>query len=46
MASKDEEIKKRKSGDPELCPKGMGLGADRIGKTNKLSVTPAGIEVL
>lgn len=46
MGLKDEDIKKSKSGDLELRPKGMGLGADKIAKPQKLLVAPAANEVL
>lgn len=46
MGLKDEEIKKSQSNVPELRPKGMGLGADKIAKPKKLLVAPAANEVL
>lgn len=46
MGLKDEDIKNSTSGDPELRPKGMGLGADKIVKRQKLLVAPATNEVL
>lgn len=46
MGLKDEEIKNAKLKDPELRPKGMGLGADKIAKPQKLLVAPALNEVL
>lgn len=46
MGLKDEDIKKSKSGAPKLRPKGMGLGADKIVKPQKLLVAPATNEVL
>lgn len=48
MGLKEEEIanEKAKSGQPELRPKGMGLGADKIAKPTKLLVAPAANETL
>lgn len=46
MGLKDDDIKTSKSSDPELRPKGMGLGADKIAKPQKLLVAPAANEVL
>lgn len=46
MGLKDEDIKNAKLKDPELRPKGMGLGADKIAKPQKLLVAPAANEVL
>lgn len=46
MGLKDEDIKNAKLKDPELRPKGMGLGADKIARPQKLLVAPAANEVL
>lgn len=46
MGVVDEDIKSKQSKEPELRPKGMGLGADKMVKKNKLLVAPAANEVL
>lgn len=46
MGLKDEEIKASQSKEPELRPKGMGLGADKVVKKQKLLVAPAANETL
>lgn len=46
MGLKDEEIKNAKSKEPELRPKGMGLGADKAVRPQKLLVAPSVNEVL
>lgn len=46
MGLNDEEIKSAKSKEPELRPKGMGLGADKVLKKPKLLVAPAANETL
>lgn len=46
MGLKDEEIKAGQNKDPELRPKGMGLGADKVVKKQKLLVAPAANETL
>lgn len=46
MGLKDEEIKTKKSKEPELRPKGMGLGADKLTKPKKLLIAPALNETL
>lgn len=46
MGLKDEEIKSKRNKEPELRPKGMGLGADKAIKKQKLLVEPAVNEVL
>lgn len=38
MGLKDDEIKAAQNKDPELRPKGMGLGADKVVKKQKLLV--------
>lgn len=46
MGLKDEEIKASQGKEPELRPKGMGLGADKVVKKQKLLVAPAANETL
>lgn len=46
MGLKDEEIRNAKSKEPELRPKGMGLGADKVARPQKLLVAPSANEVL
>lgn len=48
MGLKEDEIveERAKANQPELRPKGMGLGADKIAKPTKLLVQPAANEVL
>lgn len=46
MGLKDEEIKSKQNKEPELRPKGMGLGADKVVKKAKLLVAPAANETL
>lgn len=46
MGLKDEEIKSKQNKEPELRPKGMGLGADKVVKKAKLLVAPAANESL
>lgn len=46
MGVTEEEFKSMQNKEPELRPKGMGLGADKIVKKNKLLVAPAANEVL
>lgn len=48
MGMKDEDIEKEraKANQPELRPKGMGLGADKLAKPTKLLVAPAPNETL
>lgn len=46
MGLKDEEIISKEFKEPELRPKGMGLGADKMVKKNKLLVEPAPNEEL
>lgn len=46
MGLKDEEIISKQNKEPELRPKGMGLGADKAIKKIKLLVAPAANEVL
>lgn len=48
MGLKEEDIanQKSKASQPELRPKGMGLGADKIAKPTKLLVAPAPNETL
>lgn len=46
MGLKDEVIISKRNKEPELRPKGMGLGADKAIKKNKLLVEPAANEVL
>lgn len=46
MGLKDEEIKSNRNKEPELRPRGMGLGADKAIKKKKLLVEPAANEVL
>lgn len=46
MGLKDEEIMGKRNKEPELRPKGMGLGADKAIKKKKLLVEPAVNEVL
>lgn len=46
MGLKDEDIVSAQNKDPELRPKGMGLGADKVVKKAKLLVQPAANEVL
>lgn len=46
MGLNDDEIISKQNKDPELRPKGMGLGADKIIKKPKLLVEPAANEVL
>lgn len=46
MGLKDDEIVSKKNKDPELRPKGMGLGADKVVKKAKLLVQPSVNEVL
>lgn len=46
MGLKDEEIKSKSNKEPELRPKGMGLGADKVIKKSKLLVAPAANETL
>lgn len=46
MGLKDEEIKAGQNKEPELRPKGMGLGADKVVKKQKLLVAPAVNETL
>ncbi|XP_031637491.1 G-patch domain and KOW motifs-containing protein [Contarinia nasturtii] len=46
MGLKDEEIISKKNKDPELRPRGMGLGADKIVKKVKPLVAPAQNEKL
>lgn len=46
MGLKDEEIISKRNKEPELRPKGMGLGADKAIKKKKLLIEPATNEVL
>lgn len=46
MGLKDEEIRAKNAKEPELRPRGMGLGADKLAKPKKLLVAPAANEVL
>lgn len=46
MGLKDEEIRSEKSKEPELRPRGMGLGADKLAKPKKLLIAPAANETL
>lgn len=46
MGLKDEEIISKQNKEIELRPKGMGLGADKMIKKNKLLVEPASNEIL
>lgn len=46
MGVKDEDIRSQSLRDPELRPKGMGLGADKLTKPKKLLVAPAANETL
>lgn len=46
MGLKDEEIRAKSTKDPELRPRGMGLGADKLAKPKKLLVAPAANETL
>lgn len=46
MGLKDEEIISKQNKEPELRPKGMGLGADKVVKKAKLLVAPSANETL
>lgn len=46
MGLKDEEIRAKNSKEPELRPRGMGLGADKLTKPKKLLIAPASNETL
>lgn len=46
MGLKDEEIRAKNAKEPELRPRGMGLGADKLAKPKKLLVAPAANETL
>lgn len=46
MGLSDSEIRNAKGKEPELRPKGMGLGADKVARPQKLMVAPAANEVL
>lgn len=46
MGLKDEEIRAKNAKEPELRPRGMGLGADKLAIPKKLLIAPAVNEVL
>lgn len=46
MGLKDEEIQAKHAKEPELRPRGMGLGADKLTKPKKLLIAPAANETL